>query len=71
MALKADYYAGLGTHMHAAYNTQILVVKGIVFSYYVSQSRSDIADFMLFWKNFINYIIVFQKMYVLMQAMVH
>lgn len=45
MALKADYYAGLGSHMHAAYNTQILVVKGIVFSYYVSQSRSDIDDF--------------------------
>lgn len=45
MALKADYYAGLGTHMHAAYNTQILVIKGIVFSYYVSQSRNDMDDF--------------------------
>lgn len=45
MALKSDYYAGLGSHMHAAYNTQILVIKGIVFSYYVSQSRSDINDF--------------------------
>lgn len=45
MALKADYYAGLGTHMHAAYNTQILVIKGIVFSYYISQSRNDFNDF--------------------------
>ncbi|MGN1296010.1 MAG: transposase [Bacilli bacterium] len=52
MALKADYYARLGTHMHAAYNTQILVVKGIVFSYYVSQSRSDIADFIPILKEF-------------------
>ncbi len=31
--------------MHAAYNTQILVIKGLVFSYYVSQSRSDYKDF--------------------------
>lgn len=45
MALKSDYYAGLGSHMHAAYNIQILVIKGIVFSYYVSQSRTDINDF--------------------------
>lgn len=45
MALKKDYYAGLGSHMHAAYNTQILVIKGIVFSYYVSQSRNDLDDF--------------------------
>lgn len=45
MALKADYYAGLGTHMHAAYNTQILVIKGLIFAYYVSQSRTDYDDF--------------------------
>ncbi len=45
MALKADYYAGLGSHMHAAYNTHILVIKGLIFSYFVSQSRSDINDF--------------------------
>lgn len=45
MALKADYYSGLGSTMHAAYNVQILVIKGIVFSYYVSQSRSDLNDF--------------------------
>lgn len=45
MALKADYYAGLGSNMHAAYNVQILVMRGLVFSYYVSQSRDDINDF--------------------------
>lgn len=45
MALKADYYSGLGSNMHAAYNVQILVIKGLVFSYYVSQSRTDINDF--------------------------
>ena len=45
MALKADYYSGLGSNMHAAYNVQILVIKGLVFSYHVSQSRADIDDF--------------------------
>lgn len=45
MALKADYYAGLGTHMHAAYNIQLLVIKGFVFSYHVSQERADINVF--------------------------
>jgi len=45
MALKADYYSGLGSNMHAAYNVQILVIKGLVFSYYASQSRTDINDF--------------------------
>lgn len=45
MALKADYYSGLGSNMHAAYNVQILVMRGFVFSYYVSQSRTDMNDF--------------------------
>ena len=45
MALKADYYAGLGTHMHAAYNIQLLVIKGFVFSYHVTQERTDINVF--------------------------
>jgi len=45
MALKADYYSGLGSNMHAAYNVQILVMRGLVFSYHVSQSRTDINDF--------------------------
>lgn len=41
MCLKADYYAGLGSHMHAAYNTQILVSNGFVLSYYLSQDCAD------------------------------
>lgn len=56
MALKADYYSGLGSNIHAAYNVQILVIKGLVFSYYVSQSRTDINDF-------IDVIDVFAKFY--------
>lgn len=45
MCLKSDYYSGLGSNMHAAYNTQIMVISGFVFSYYVSQSRADLHDF--------------------------
>lgn len=45
MCLKSDYYSGLGSNMHAAYNVQALVVRGFVFAYYVSQSRADYADF--------------------------
>ena len=45
MCLKSDYYSGLGSNMHAAYNTQILVIKGLIMSYLVTQSRSDIDDF--------------------------
>ena len=52
MCLKRDYYSGLGTNMHAAYNIQIIAIKGLVFSYYVSQSRSDIDDFIPTLKNF-------------------
>lgn len=44
MCLKEDYYSGLGSNMHAAYNVQLLVSKGIICSYYVSQSRSDLYD---------------------------
>ena len=45
MTLKADYYSGLGSNMHAAYNSQLLVSKGMICAYYVSQSRSDTNDF--------------------------
>ena len=45
MALKADYYSGLGSNMHAAYNVQLLVVKGYIFSYDISQERADINVF--------------------------
>lgn len=52
MTLKQDYYSGLGSSMHAAYNTQLLVSKGVICSYYVSQSRSDIDDFIPVLKAF-------------------
>ena len=52
MTLKQDYYSGLGSSMHAAYNTQLLVSKGLICSYYVSQSRSDINDFVPVLKTF-------------------
>jgi hypothetical protein len=41
MCLKADYYSGLGSSMHAAYNVQIAVSSGIIIGYYVSQDRAD------------------------------
>lgn len=59
MALKSDYYAGLGSTMHAAYNVQILVMNGFVFSYLVSQNRTDNIDFIdiinKFAKNYSHY----------------
>lgn len=45
MTLKADYYSGLGSNMHAAYNSQLLVSKGIICAYYISSSRNDSPDF--------------------------
>lgn len=45
MCLKADYYSGLGTNLHAAYNVQALAIRGFIFAYYVSQSRTDYYDF--------------------------
>ena len=41
MCLKEDYYSGLGSNMHAAYSLQILVSKGIILDFLVSQDRSD------------------------------
>ena len=41
MCLKEDYYSGLGSNTHAAYNLQIIVSKGIILSFYVSQDRTD------------------------------
>ena len=52
MCLKEDYYSGLGSNMHAAYSTQLSVSKGIICSYYVSQSRNDIKDFIPILKAF-------------------
>lgn len=45
MCLKNDYYSGLGSNMHAAYNCQLMVIHGFITDYFVSQSRSDINDF--------------------------
>ena len=52
MCLKADYYSGLGSNMHAAYNVQALVIKGFVFSYHVSQARTDYSEFVPVLENF-------------------
>ena len=45
MCLKEDYYSGLGSNMHAAYNTQISVSNGLITAFLVTQSRGDINDF--------------------------
>ena len=45
MCLKADYYSGLGSSMHAAYSLQILVAKGFILDYLVSQDRADARTF--------------------------
>ena len=41
MCLKEDYYSGLGSSTHASYNLQIIVSKGIIICFYVSQDRND------------------------------
>lgn len=56
MCLKEDYYSGLGSNMHAAYCTQLLVSNGFVVTYYVSQDRTDIRTLQPTLK-------VFQEMY--------
>ncbi len=45
MTLKSDYYSGLGSNMHAAYNIQAVIAKGLIIERCVSQSRSDTSDF--------------------------
>ena len=45
MCLKADYYSGLGSNMHAAYNIQVGICEGIPVSYLCTQSRADLHDF--------------------------
>ncbi len=61
MCLKADYYSGLGTNLHAAYNVQSLVIKGFVFAYYVSQNRTDYYDFIPLLQSFSNNYCCFPK----------
>ena len=45
MVLKEDYYSKSSYEFHAAYNVQQLVIRGFIFAYYVSSSRTDIEDF--------------------------
>lgn len=45
MCLKEDYYSGLGSNLHAAYQMQAVVSHGFVVAYYVSQDRTDIHTF--------------------------
>ncbi len=52
MTLKSDYYSGLGSNMHAAYNTQIAVSKGLILDYFVSQDRTDYYTFIPFLEAF-------------------
>ena len=61
MALKTDYYSGLGSNMHAAYNTQIAVSKGVICAYYTSQSRTDINDFIETLERFNSFIGYYPK----------
>lgn len=44
MTLKEDYYSGLGSNMHAAYNVQAVVCSGFICAYHISQSRNDIRE---------------------------
>ena len=52
MCLKEDYYSGLGSNMHAAYNYQIIVSKGIILDYYVSQNRTDFKTLIPFLEEY-------------------
>ena len=48
MCLKEDYYSGLGSNMHAAYNVQYAVSDGFIIAVHVSQDRSDSRTFPVF-----------------------
>ena len=52
MCMKEDYYSGVGSNMHAAYNTQICVSHGFVTSSFISQNRTDLYDFIPTLKQF-------------------
>lgn len=54
MCLKEDYYSGLGSNMHAGYNIQIMVSKGIILDYYVGQERNDFYEFIPTLNGFYN-----------------
>ena len=52
MCLKTDYYSGLGSNMHAAYQVQAIVSSGYISAYSVSQNRSDTYCFIPAMENF-------------------
>lgn len=52
MCLKTDYYSGLGSNMHAAYQVQAIVSSGYISAYSVSQDRSDTYCFIPAMENF-------------------
>ena len=52
MCLKEDYYSGLGSNMHAAYNIQIIVSKGLILDYFISQDRNDYNTMIPFLDSF-------------------
>ena len=56
MCLKSDYYSGLGSNMHAAYALQIIVAKGFILGFMVSQDRADSKTFIpLLDQYYVNY----------------
>ena len=61
MCLKTDYYAGLGSNMHAAYNVQFIVSKGIILDFIVSQERNDLGAFIPLIDDFKYYFGYFPK----------
>lgn len=63
MCLKEDYYSGLGSNMHAAYNVQLSVSNGLITCFLVSQTRTDSPDFIptiekiyKYYKNYPKYV---------------
>lgn len=61
MCLKEDYYSGLGSNMHAAYNCQVMVAKGLIVTYLSSQSRNDFKDFVPVIKRYNSFYNCFPK----------
>lgn len=45
MCLKRDYYSSLGSNLHAAYNVQISVSRGLIICCLTSQNRTDLHLF--------------------------
>lgn len=45
MCLKSDYYSGVGSNMHAAYQVQFAIAHWFITDYYVDQNRVDSKSF--------------------------